>query len=97
MMFMITMPPTRSEIADTPMMTMKIAPDRFRHSDMYISGVTTSKLSGVPGRRCRRVRRIARASSCACSNELCPRLRSTMLTDSVRPNHLRKVPNGTSA
>ena len=51
MMFMIVMPPTSNEIADTPSVTRKIAPEIVCHKPSTMLGVTSSKSSGQPGRR----------------------------------------------
>ena len=68
MMFMITMPPTTSEIATSPgsatNSTRLILPQKSSTS----SAVSIAKLSASAGRRCRRLRRIA--SACAIASRI---------------------------
>ena len=60
MMFMITMPPTINEIEAIATVTTKKFWLMLDHKLMNVSFVSISKLSGVPGPSCRRVRRITR-------------------------------------
>ncbi len=65
MMFMMTMPPTRSAIAGTAVAMMKMVPKSRSRRPVMASGVKTPKLSFSPGLRPRRMRINCFASSTA--------------------------------
>ena len=67
MMFIITMPPTISEIDAITIITMKNVPLRSDHSDRKLSLVSITKLSFSPSTSWRRARKITRDWSMACS------------------------------
>ena len=65
MMFMITMPPTTSEMQVTGTTMAAIMPSTWSMKPRMASGVSVSKLSGWPGRAWKRVRSTTRVSSSA--------------------------------
>src|SRR5437870_13245526 len=69
MIFMMTMPPTTSEIAAIPIMATKNVPLRLDQMPSRLALVSMSKLSPASGGSWRRARSTARASSMAASSE----------------------------
>ncbi len=65
MMFMITMPPTTSEMPAMATATSSNELEICDHSDIRLSLVSVVKLSSAPGWSCRRPRMISRTSSMA--------------------------------
>src|SRR5215469_2845785 len=68
-MFMITIPPTMSEMDEIPIMATKNVPLMLVHRPIRLSLVSSEKLSGSPGRSWRRARRMTRAWSTARSSD----------------------------
>src|SRR5581483_738390 len=67
MMFMMTIPPTMREIPAMAIMAAKNLLLRSDHSVRKLALVSAAKLSGCPGRSCRRERMMTRAPSMASS------------------------------
>ncbi len=67
MMFMMTMPPTSSEMEASATATTKKLPLKFDHRERKLWLVSMTKLSGAPGVSWRRLRTTARTWSMAAS------------------------------